>query len=117
MKVLLALSLLFPAAASAAQFSFNKHVEPGLLFEQLRAAGFTPESMQCAGDNCKLTYQGAGNPQAVINAHVYVNPETQHAQRVDQLKTLAKKVKAGTATQQEKDDLLVLLVRLLVNVD
>lgn len=109
------LSLLL-SSCYARDVAFTKQVNPEVLQAELKAAGFAVKSIHRIGSRQWIVLDGAGDPGAVIAAHVYVAPDAQVTAKREQAKALALKWRARTITAEEKDELLALLAPGLLGV-
>jgi hypothetical protein len=115
-----ALLLIIALSATAREHRFQKAVDPFSLQTEIKAAGIQVESISCFKTDCTVFMPNSeqGNPQPIIDAHVLPpDPKTVLASRLSQAKILARKARDTGLTSAEKDDLLVLLVRILLASD
>ena len=117
---LLLLSLQIASTANAAPrtVTFNKQVDAGRLRAELERASFQVDNLRCNGTACILELASAEtkNPDSIISAHVYVDRAVARKQAIVSARALYAKLKAGTITSVEKDELLQRLVELLLDV-
>ena len=109
------LALLFCLASptKAADFSFKKQVNTALLKQELFAAGIQYSKLTCRENDCVIA-NPSKDPAAVVKAHVYKDPFKVLNENRDTALQLFLKLRAGTATQAEKDELLEKLAFILV---
>lgn len=110
MIIAIFLALALPAAAK--DINFVKRVDPSKLYAELTAAGFTVTSLNCInGTQCRLGVAESKDPGPVVSAHVYADPKAARQAELKALEALAKKVEDGTASQQDRDQLLLALIK------
>lgn len=110
----LAIVLLLAANAEAKDYAFTKKVFAGDLQAQIRASGITLDHIICSENNCKVINASA-DPAAVIAAYVYTDPVQKMRDNRTAAIALVKKLRASTATQAEKDELLGRLAFMLLS--
>lgn len=99
--------------AEAKQLEFRKKVNTGRLHKDLVAAGYKVVGISCADERCllDLSEDEKKNPTQIINSHVYVDESVMGKAVVEDIRSLALKLKNKTITQEERDLLLEKLVR------
>lgn len=111
MKNALFLVLLFCSKANAGNYNFVKLVDPYKLKMELESAGFSSVSIRCKGEKCRASFSGPGNPASIVTAHAYVDKEAESESLKSSISGLAVKLRLGTITQIEKDDLISKLLK------
>lgn len=105
--------------APAGNFSFTKKINPDVFQSQLISAGFNVDHISCSGDHCWIAWGSGGekkDPTPIITAHVYADPIVEDKKDREQISLLGAKLKAGTITPQEKDQILLLMLKVLFSV-
>ena len=97
--------LAFAAHAGATDYSFTKKIHPGDLQAQIVAGGITVEHIGCSGNKCTV-FNASADPSAIIAAYVFMDPMVKVQTNRTAAIALVKKLRASTATQAEKDELL-----------
>ena len=108
----LVLALAVPA--SGAEYRFAKQVVPAELKRELVRNNFDVEHITCAGIYCALAL-GVGetkDPQPIIDAYVYNDPETVRAAILNELAEIEIRLDDGTATAADLRRAIKLLLRL-----
>lgn len=110
--MILALLLTLALPATAKEIDFIKRVDPTKLHAELTASGFTVTRLSCVNStHCRLAVAENKDPEPVVSAHVYVNPKAARQAESKALEAVVKKVEEGTASQQERDQLLLILIK------
>jgi len=114
MKILLLLMLAIPSYSEVIQL--NKDVDGGQLRTELEAAGCTVAEGGTMVSGRTLILNATGcDATPVIAAHVPIDRKDRAKTAASQALALAKKLKAGTATNAEKDALLLRLCFILLS--
>ena len=118
---LLILALLASQGAFAREVKFNRRVDLTGLEADLKSQGFAVKHILCAGSSCSITMPDSEtkDPMPIVNAQPapLTNEEidAQRRARLQAVKELVGKLRAGTATQAERDQLLAMLVRVVLD--
>lgn len=120
MKSMIAAFLLtaFPAQASRTT-DYSKQCSAPALTAELRAAGFSVDSVVGAGDRCVVSLADAEkkDPSPIVKAHVYASPrqlvENERKVTAVELAALETKLDDGTITPTETRRLLKLMLKIL----
>lgn len=118
MKLLAMLFLAMASSASAAEFTYAKRTNANELIKELVAAGFAVDYVSAKADSTKIVLSDGElkDPGGVVSAHTYTDPQTTSATRMARIKALAWKLKNGTITAAERDELLLkFLVEALID--
>lgn len=120
MKTMIAAFLLTALPAKASRTTdYSKQCSAPALTAELRAAGFSVDSVVGAGDRCVVALADAEkkDPAAIIKAHVYASPrqllENQRKTTAVELAALETKLDDGTITPAETRRLLKLMLTVL----
>lgn len=114
MRYFLFLVLVLASKAEAKDYKFVKKIMNSDLQNELLAAGITVDSIGCEDNRC-IAYNASADPSAVIAAYVYVDPDIKRRNNRAAAVALVKKLRAATATQADKDDLLGRLAFILLS--
>lgn len=110
---LLIFGLLFPFNAIAREVRFDKQIDPGTLQQQLKAAGFQVQWIECSTIHCKIVLPDSEkkDPMPFVKKYEYVSPEQIRAKQRARMITLVDRLDGKTITQEERDELLRMLVK------
>lgn len=120
MKTMITVFLLAALPAQATRTTdYSKQCSAVALTAELRAAGFSVDSVVGAGDRCVVALADTEkkDPAAIIKAHVYASPhqlvENERTATASELAALETKLDDGTITQAETRKLLKLMLKIL----
>lgn len=109
MKILLLIVILFITTnVFAKEYRFHKKVLPSKLQTELKTAGFAVIYITGTNEDMTIVLEDTEtkNPQAIIDAHVYIDLAAKLETNRARMLVLAKKWIAGTITLIEKDELI-----------
>jgi len=89
----------------------TKRVDPGILHQELQTAGFMVNDVTCFGSRCEINLHATEqkDPSDIVAAH---DPDTRAkliATRANRIKYLIDRLRSGSATTADRDELLVLI--------
>ena len=109
------IALLFlSVSAGAADYPFNKKVDPSALQSQIVAAGIKTDGISCKGTKCTI-FNASADPTSIVAGYAYDDPSLAAKANMANITNLVKLLRAGTASQAQKDQLLSLLVTVLLS--
>lgn len=108
------LLLLLASPSWAGNYKFHKRVDPAAVAAKIRAAGISADKVSCDGNDECAVYNASADPSSVIASYVYIPPVPVAADNRAAAIILVKKLRASTATQAEKDELLGRLAFMLL---
>ena len=109
MKKIMGLVLFaFAGFAFASEYTFTKQVNPSLLQSTLISNGYNVDHIHGNGLTYTIVFKNdeTRNPQAIIDAHIYVDTAAKMEANKARMLVLARKWVKGTITNTEKDELI-----------